>query len=492
MTPRFKTFLTGSILLGMALGGCSWITDRGPLEVVVIDKAMKMTNPDLGRPGPASQALLSATAQGLVSFDSVGQIEAGLASRWMVTDDGLSYIFRIQDAQWSDGQEVTTAQVVQLMRPRLQRSTRNRYAPELANVQSIRAMTGQVIEVRLSRPIPHLLDILAQPDMALLMKGRGWGPMTAKSERSGLTLMVKPDPLAEELDEPVDVEPPVHVMARSASKALARIDNDEAAVVLGGRMQDFPLFAASGIDARRLVVDPAEGLFGLAFTHDDGILNDRDVREAISMAIIRTPMVQAFGEPSWSPTNAIRMPLEKQDANFTPYNPEYGQWPIEERVNRARNVIAAKTNGVKQKPRLRIALPDGPGSDLLFAYLRGYIRAIGLDAVQVKMTDQADMRLIDEVAPSRDPIWYLRRLSCRHGNVCNSRVDALTEAASRADTPTERAQLVREAETMLSNTAGFIPLAQPLRWSVTHARSDGLRPNARARHPLNRLFGNPT
>lgn len=492
MTRRIFPTLIGTIMLGTSLGGCGWITDGGPLEVVIIDSNMKMTNPDMGRPGPASQALLSATAQGLVSFDSVGQIEPGLASRWMVTDDGLSYIFRIQDAQWSDGQKVTTAQVVQLLRPRLQRNTRNRYALELANVQSIRAMTGQVIEVRLDRPIPHLLDILAQPDMALLMKGRGWGPMTAKAERSGLTLTVKPDPLADELDDPVDPEPPVHVLARSASKALARTVNGEAAVVMGGKMQDFPLFAASGIEARRLVVDPAEGLFGLAFTHDDGILNDRAVREAISMAIIRTPMVQAFGEPSWSPTNAIRMPLEKQDATFAPYTPEYGQWPIEERVSRARSVIAAKTANMAQKPRLRIALPQGPGSDLLFGYLKGYIRAIGLDAVQVKMTEQADMRLIDEVAPSRDPIWYLRRLSCRHGNVCNSEVDALTNEASRANTVAERAQLVREAEVMLTETAAYVPIAQPLRWSITHARSDGLRPNARARHPLNRMFTNPT
>lgn len=489
---RASHILISSLIAGVSLAGCGWIADSGPLEVVIFDKNVTMTNPDLGRPGPASQALLSATAQGLVSFDSVGQIEPGLASRWMVTDDGLSYIFRIQDAEWSDGQKVTTAQVVQILRPRLLSTTRNRYAPELANVQSIRAITGQVIEVRLERPIPHLLDILAQPDMALLMKGRGWGPMIANAERGGLTLTVKPDPLADELDEPIDPAPPVHLIARPAASAMARHVNGKTAVLMGGKMQDFPLFTASGIEARRLVVDPAEGLFGLAFTHDDGILKNRDVREAISMAIIRTPMVQAFGEPSWSPTNAIRMPLEKQDAAFAPYNPAYSQWTIDERVARARATIMERTQGVETRPRLRIALPKGPGSDLLFGYLRTYLRAIGLDAVQVSMDDKADMRLIDEVAPSRDPLWYLRRLSCRHGNVCNSQVDALTGAASNTDNAEERAQLIREAEMLLTDTAGYVPIAQPLRWSVTDPRSSGLRPNPRARHPLNRLFGNPT
>lgn len=492
MKIRVLSLSLVSALAFAMLGGCSWISDGGPLDVVVIDKEVKMTNPDNGRPGPASQSLLSATAQGLVSYDSVGQIEPGLALSWMVTDDGLSYIFRIQDAEWADGSKVTTRQVVQLMRPRLQRKTRNRYAPELSDIESIRAMTAQVIEIRLRRPAPYLLDILAQPDMALLMKGRGWGPMAAKTESGGLTLTHKPDPLADEDDYITDPEPPVQLMARPASRAVARYVNDESDVLLGGKMQDFPLFAASGIDERRLVVDPAEGIFGLVFTHDDGILRYRDVREAISMAIIRTPIVQAFGEASWTPSNAVRLPLEKQDALFAPYNPEFSAMTIEDRVTRARNVITERTKGLQTKPKLRIALPDGPGSDLLFGYLRGYLQRVGLDSVQVGINDKADLRLVDEVAPSRDPLWYLRRFSCRHGNVCNSQADGFTEAASRADTLADKAQNIRQAELLLTQTAGYIPLAQPLRWSVTHPRSRGLRPNARARHPLNRLFGDTT
>ncbi|MEQ1717133.1 MAG: hypothetical protein ABL907_14285, partial [Hyphomicrobium sp.] len=50
--------------------------------------------------------LLDAVGRGLVSSSAEGQIEAGLAERWTVLDDGLSYIFRLREAEWHSGQRV--------------------------------------------------------------------------------------------------------------------------------------------------------------------------------------------------------------------------------------------------------------------------------------------------------------------------------------------------------------------------------------------------
>src|SRR3546814_6938898 len=48
----------------------------------------------LGRP---SQMLMAGVAQGLVRLDATGQVEPGIAERWIVIDDGMSYTFRIGD-----------------------------------------------------------------------------------------------------------------------------------------------------------------------------------------------------------------------------------------------------------------------------------------------------------------------------------------------------------------------------------------------------------
>lgn len=467
-------------------------SDSGPLNVVVIGDTLKLTDPDKGRPTPVSQAILAATAQGLVSYDGNGQIEPGLAQRWLVTDDGLSYIFRIRDAQWSNGEKVTTANVAALMRAHIEGKSRNRYAPEITGIETIRPMTAEVVEMRLSRPLPHLLDILAQPDMALLRGSMTWGPMTAKREGDGMTFAPKVEPVEEgDIDELPDESASVHLIVRNAAKALARYRNDAAEVVLGGRFQDYPLVAASEIDDNRIIVDPAEGLFGLAFTHNDGILKSAEVRQAISMAIRRQVITQSFTEPSWTPLVSLRPPLDKQDPAYFPALPAFAALDQTARTANARAAIASATASMPRKPVLRIALPDGLGSDLLFASIKADLKSVGLESVKVKYASQADLRLLDEVAPSRDPFWYLRRLSCLHGNVCNSQADARLAEATRADDPLTRAALFREAETMMLDTAGYIPLAEPMRWSVTSPRSTGLRSNPRARHPLNRLVALP-
>ena len=48
-----------------------------------------------------------ATQTGLVVFDEKGQVSPAIAGRWVVSDDGLSYIFRIDDLEWADGEVVT-------------------------------------------------------------------------------------------------------------------------------------------------------------------------------------------------------------------------------------------------------------------------------------------------------------------------------------------------------------------------------------------------
>jgi oligopeptide transport system substrate-binding protein len=62
----------------------------------------------LSQIGDAPVSLKRALTQGLVSFAPDGNVEPALAERWIITDDGLSYIFRIRDTVWSNGQGCTS------------------------------------------------------------------------------------------------------------------------------------------------------------------------------------------------------------------------------------------------------------------------------------------------------------------------------------------------------------------------------------------------
>ena len=103
----------------------------------------------------------------------------------------------------------------------------------------------------------------------------------------------------------------------------------------------------------------------------------------------------------------------------------------------------------------------------------------------------SDLRLIDEVAPNDDALWALRRLSCQSDTLCNRDAQQLIAATTINIDAGQRAQQVGEAEAVLARYVPFIPLATPLRWSIASQRLTGLRANARAAHPLNRLIALP-
>src|SRR3546814_2122535 len=95
---------------------------------------------------------------------------------------------------------------------------------------------------------------------------------------------------------------------------------------------------------------------------------------------------------------------------------------------------------------------------------------IGVPSRRVAIDAEADLTLIDEVTPNDDPLWGLRRLSCRTDTLCNGEAQRRIDEATAATSPTDRARLIGEAEAILGRYAPFIPLATPLRWSVASQR----------------------
>ena len=89
---------------------------EGALKVVVIGGAPTLKDPADGPIALPDQVLLTNVAEGLVRFDPSGNIVGGLAERWTVSDDGLSYIFRLAAANWPDGRKITAEQVVRLLK----------------------------------------------------------------------------------------------------------------------------------------------------------------------------------------------------------------------------------------------------------------------------------------------------------------------------------------------------------------------------------------
>ncbi len=470
------------------LAGCERRPDDAPVAVSVIGGPVALADPARGPMSTPARVLTAATAQGLVRFDASGGIEPGLAERWIVIDEGRSYIFRLREAEWQDGKPVTTGEVVASLRRLVDARSKTDLAPFLAVIDEIVEMTPQVIEVRLSHPRPDLLKLFAQPEMAILRPRSSplasTGPFDTVIGPSGWTrLRPRVDPDEGEVEAAPEPTPSQTVLLKGerASVALLRFAARDSDLVMGGTYRDWPLLGFAGIAPANVRVDPAFGLFGLAIVSRKGLLVSPDNREALAMAIDRRAITQRF-RPEWQVVETI-LP-QRLDSAADPTPPRWQALTLEERKQRAANrFVQWRRIYPDGALDIRIALPDAPGATWLWTRIARDLRDIGLRPYRVAEDDDADLRLIDQVAPYDSGRWYLAN-ACQ---LCPPPLMDMIASARDAPTLAERARRIAAAELAMSNDVAYIPIAQPLRWSLVALRLQAWQENARAWHPLMHL-----
>lgn len=473
--------------LGLLLAGCSSDEGSGPVTVSVIGSAADFAKPLDNLPNPGSKLFLETTAQGLVAFDAGGEILPALAQRWIVEDDGRSYIFRLRPAHWPDGSRVTARDVVRILMSRIETLRRLDPAGPLDAVEDVVAMTGEVIEIRLAAPRPYVLQMLAQPQMAILSRDGGTGPYRRVARGDALMLTPVERTTNESGDElPVPPWQTRIVRPERAALAIVRFQQRKAALVLGGRFSDLPMLVPAGVDRDDVRIDPVQGLLGLAVTGRNDLLDDDGMRRAINMAIDRSQLPTLFPVGGWATTEQI-VPGQIDMAG-PPAAPDWSGLSQADRWAQGQAVVTRWRSEHGDPPVLRVALPTGPGSTMLFGLVRHGLRMIGLKAERVEMTADADLRLVDEVAAYESVLWYLGRIGCARKIHCSAEAEAALQAASLAPTLDERLARIGQAEALMQAHNGFIALGAPVRWSLVARRLTGFMPSPRARHPLNHLF----
>ncbi|MBW6523548.1 ABC transporter substrate-binding protein [Sphingomonas sp. RHCKR47] len=461
---------------------CDRRTDVGPVVVSVIGDASAVAGVDRRQLPTADRLLTDSVAEGLVRFDAAGQIEGGLAERWTVTDDGTSYIFRLREARWANGEPVQAQQIVRLLKRQLARGARNSLAPYLSAIDDVVEMTPEVIEIELARPRPDLLKLFAQPELALVRSDAGGaGPFRATRGTKGAVLL-RPveNPDRDPDDDAPTPEENVRLIAERAARAIVRFTAGRADLVAGGTITDWPLVQRAEPTPATLRVDPATGLFGLAIVRRDGFLADPATRAALAAAFDRAALVAAVS-PDWVSTETL-LP-DQLDSLSPPVQPAWAAVPRDQRLAAVRARVAAwrATGGT---PSLGLALPAGSGGTVLWTRLAADLYAMGIVPRRLALDDPAaDLRLVDLVAPYDSARWFLAK-ACL---ACSDEAQQAIEDARLAPTPDARAATIARADAALTADAAFVPLARPFRWSLVSPRLAQWQANARAWHPLNHL-----
>lgn len=474
-------------LLTLALAACG-VESEEAVDVTVIGKGRPtLSDPADGPLSVPSEVLLLNSAQGLVRFDARGEIEPGLAERWNVSDDGLSYIFRLAAGNWPDGRAINARDIARILNRQLRSASQNPLKDSLGVVSEIVAMTDRVIEVRLRAPRPNLLQLLAQPQMGIVRQGHGTGPFlpdTRQDVEGALSLTH----IITVVDGKDRVEH-VHLRSAAAEEAIRQFEEGKSSLVLGGTFANLPFVARDRRMRTALRFDPVAGLFGLVPARRSGPMANRQLRELLNRTVDREALIAALNVP-----NLLQRTTLLQDGlegGVSPVAPAWASPPVAER--RAIAVREAQQGiGGDEPPKLAIELPEGPGADIVYRQLRADWAPLGIDLIRAGKGVAADLKLIDRVAPSSSPAWFVREFRCQRAPLCSQEADALMESARSTPIAAQRAAMLAEAGRLLDADHLFLPIAAPIRWSLVADGLPGFSENIFARHPFSGLRERPS
>lgn len=122
---------------------------------------------------------------GLVLFDNATGIQPGLAEKWEVSPDGLTYTFHLRDAKFSDGRIVTADDVrysfSRVLRPETNSDRKWLFdkivgSDDLSSgttkeLSGLKTPDAKTVVITLKRPYPAFLTKLAMPSAAIVPNG---------------------------------------------------------------------------------------------------------------------------------------------------------------------------------------------------------------------------------------------------------------------------------------------------------------------------------
>ncbi|WP_153771144.1 peptide ABC transporter substrate-binding protein [Labrenzia sp. CE80] len=253
--------------------------------------------------------------EGLVAYGADGKVIPGVATDWAVSDDGTTYTFTLRDdAKWSNGDPVVAGDFVYSLKRIMSPETGAKYANVLYPILNaeavnkgekpveelgVKAIDDHTLEISLASATPYFIDLLGHQT--------GLPVHPASVEKFG-TDFVKPGNIvtngAFTLTEFIpnahvkaEKNPNFHGAADVAIDTVYYYPTEDRGAALrrfqAGELHTNNDAPTEQVDFMRkelgdqFHVAPYLGTYYYALNHEDEVLSNPDVRQALSMAIDR-------------------------------------------------------------------------------------------------------------------------------------------------------------------------------------------------------------
>jgi peptide/nickel transport system substrate-binding protein len=289
-------------------------------------------DPTAGAAAAIDEIVYSNLFEGLTKIGPTGEVLPALAESWEVSEDGLTYIFKLHEGvKFHDGAEFSSADVkFSLDRARAEDST-NAQKGLFAAIENVDATDPATVTVTLSRPQGSFLYNMGWGDAVIVSEASaanntenpvGTGPFKFDSwaKGSSVVLVRNPDYWGE---------------AAALERAEFRIVPDAAAAIpalLSGDVHAFPNMPAGDALAQiqsdprfEVVIGSTEGETLLSINNGKEPFDKLEVRQAIAHALNREEIIAGNGSGLGTPIGSHFSPANAAYVDLTdtyPYDPE--------------------------------------------------------------------------------------------------------------------------------------------------------------------------
>jgi oligopeptide transport system substrate-binding protein len=473
----------------------------------------------------AESNILRDLYEGLVVYDPAAKVVPGVAESWEISEDGLTYTFKLRDtAKWSNGDPVVAGDFVYAFNRIMNPETGAKYANILYPIKGaeainkgeggelgVKAVDDHTLEITLEQPAPYFLQLLTHQT--------GLPVHPASVEQFGADFVQPENMVSNGAYKLVSFTPNDKIVLEknenfhdAANVAIDRVEftpfEDRANCARrfeAGEVLSCSDIAAEMIDDLRsrlgdqVHVAPYLGVYYYALNSAKEKLADPNVRQALSMVIDREfladevwggVMLPAY---SWVPPG-IGNYLDDAQPQL-----DYAETPMLDREDKAAELLAAAGYGPDKPLELEISYNAGENHKNTATAIASMWEPLGVKVTfNVRDSSAHYAMLRDEkshdvaragwIGDFSDPVNFLflnreDNPGFNYGNYANPEYDALLDKAAETGDLAERAQILAQAEEMFLADVPQIPLLFYSSMSLVSPKLSGWEDNIQNVHP---------
>ena len=445
-------------------------------------------------------AIIYDTFEGLVMHKMGGDIVPGVAEKWDISDDGLTYTFHLRDnAKWSNGDPVTAHDFVYGWQRAVNPETASQFAYMLYPVKNaesiakgkekdlnslgIKAIDDRTLEVTLGHSTPHFMELMAHytsypAHKATIEKhGEKWtqpanfisnGPYILSEHKPQASMTLTKSPTYWNAGE-VAIDKVIFYAIEDRNNAISRYRAGEIDFVETVPNTQIDWAKANLGDELHIGPFLATYYYGFNLTKPPFADNPK-LRAALSIAIDRKTIVEKVAKAGQEPAYAV-VPHSTRGA--TPYMPEYATLPREAQIKLAQQLYA-EAGYSKEKP-FKVVISyntDESHKNIAVAIAAMWKQVLGAEATP---ENQEWKVLLENIKQHNTQVFrlgwtgkyndantfldlFVTGSPNNHMGYSNPDYDAKVEAAGQERDVAKRTQLLHEAEAIFTEDHAMAPI----------------------------------